>query len=240
MAEILVWPHELLQPENTIADVVPFTRTGGRVIGGAKPAYRTDLGHWRIDLENVLVSSPEQRRAWDAISTYLGGSSGRIAVPIWTLDSAPYANADCGWEEDILVPHSDGTPFSDGTGYMQSPISIISHGVTGIGATVMSMRIINGAADIAGTRFSHRHGAYKVGQVLDITGDIWTVRVTPSIAALIPAGADLEFHRPTCVCNLEADTGMRRGMRHDGVELLSVSFIEDILYWNEVAEGSIT
>lgn len=240
MADILVWPHELLQPENTVADVVPFTRTGGRVIGGAKPAYRTDLGHWRIDLENVLVSSPEQRRTWDAISTYLSGSSGRIAVPIWTLDSAPYASAECGWEDDILVPHSDETPFSDGTLYWQSPISIVTHGVTGIGATVMSMRIIEAGADISGARFSHEHAAYKIGQVLDVVGDVWTVRITPSIAALIPAGADLEFQRPTCVCNLVTDTGMRRGMRHDGVELLSVSFVEDTRYWNDLAAGIIT
>ncbi|MCP8895353.1 hypothetical protein KYK29_10445 [Shinella daejeonensis] len=237
MVEVLVWPHELLQPENTIADVVPFTRTGGRVIGGAKPAYRTDLGHWRIDLENVAVSSPEQRRAWDAISTYLGGSSGRIAVPIWTLDSAPYANAECGWEEDILVPHSDGTPFSDGTLYMQSPISIVSQGVAAVGATVVSVRVINAGPDLAGTRFSYNHAAYKVGQVLDVAGDVWTVRITPSIAAIIPDGVDLEFHRPTCVCNLVSDTGMRRGMRHDGVEFLSVSFIEDVRYLNDLAAG---
>lgn len=240
MSEILIWPHELLQPSDTLADVVPFTRSGGRAIGGAKPAYRTDLGHWRIDLQNVAISSPDHRRAWDAISVYLGGSSGRIAVPIWTLDSAPYVNAECGWEDDVLVPHSDGTPFSDGTLYEQSPIAIKSVGVTAIGATVMSMRIINGAPDLAGTRFSYNHAAYKIGQVLDVAGDVVTVRTTPSIAALIPAGADLEFHRPTCVCNLVSDTGMRRGMRSDGVEFLSVSFIEDVRYFNDLAAGLIT
>lgn len=238
MAEILVWPYRLLKPASNPADVVPFTRGGGRVIGGASPAYRTDLGHWRVDLENVTLVTPAQKRAWDAISAYLGGKSGRIAVPIWAMDTAPYAS---GLEEsDILVPHSDGTTFGDGTEYLQSPISIISQGVTGIGATVMSMRIIDGADDLSGTRFSYNHAAYKISQVLDVVGDVWTVRITPSVAAIIPDGVDLEFHRPTCLCNLVSDTGMRRGMNADRIETYSVSFIEDVLYWNQLAAGIIT
>lgn len=238
MADILVWPHALLKPSDTLADVVPFTRTGGRVIGGAKPAYRTDLGHWRIDLNNVALVSAAQKRAWDAISVYLSGSSGRIAVPVWARDTAPYASGQM--EDDILVPHSDGSTFSDGSMYMQSPISVVSVGTTAIGATVMSMRVIAGAQDLSGARFSYQHAAYKIGQVLDVAGDIWTVRITPSVAALIPTGADLEFHRPTCVCNLDKDTGMRRGMRADRVEFYSVSFVEDTRYWNDLAAGIIT
>lgn len=237
MAGVLIWPHNLLVPRATMADVVPFTRSGGRSIGGTKPAYRTDLGHWRIDLENVVIHTIAQRRAWDAISTYLGGSSGRIAVPIWTLDTAPYASGEP--EGDILVPHSDGSSFSDGSLYQQSPISIVSVGVTGIGATVMSMRVIHGAQDISGTRFSFEHAGYKTGQVLSVEGDVWTVRITPSVAALIPAGAELEFHRPTCVCNLLSDTGMARGANIERIEFRSVSFIEDTRYWNDLAEGVI-
>jgi len=238
MSEVLRWPSSLLVPFDTMADVVPFTRSGGRVIGGAKPAYRTDLGYWRVDLNGIALSTAQQKRAWDAISTYLGGSSGRIAVPVWTRDTAPYASGAA--EEDILVPHSDDSTFSDGSMYLQSPISVVSVGATAIGATVMSMRVIAGAQDLSGTRFSYRHAAYKVGQVLDIAGDTWTVRITPSVAELIPAGADLEFHRPTCVCNLDKDIGMRRGMRADGVEFYSVSFAEDVRYWNDLAAGIIT
>lgn len=240
MARIIEWPADLLQPENTIVDVVPFTRTGGRAIGGAKPAYRTDLGYWRVDLENVAIWTKAQRRTWDAISALLGGSSGRIAVPIWSMDSAPYRVDQCRWSPDVLVPHSDDTPFDDGSLYWQSSISIKSAGVTGIGATVMSMRIIDASPDISGARFSYEHAAYKVAQILDVADDIITVQITPAVAALIPNDADLEFHRPTCVCNLDTDTGMRRGMRHDGVELISVSFIEDTRYWNDLAAGIIT
>ncbi len=234
---VIVWPEKLLSPLECRAYLVPFTRSGGRTLGGVKPSTRTDLGHWRIDIIGVPMHGQDKRRTWDAISAYLGGSSGRIAVPAWAMDSAPYAS---GKEEPLIeVPHSDGSTFSDGSEYQQNAISVVSVGVTAIGATVMSMRLINGAADLAGVRFSYNHALYQTGQVVSVEDDIWTVRITPSVRELIPAGADLEFDRPTCVCNLVEDDGMQRSMNADRFERASVSFIEDTYYWNMVALGLV-
>jgi hypothetical protein len=235
MSEVLIWPADLLVPENTDADVVPFNTSSGRMIGGAKPSYNKGDGFWKIELQNIVLMSPEQRRTWDAISVHLKGSAGRIAVPIWSMDSAPYPNSDCGWEDESHITHSDGSGFSDGTTYLQSPISIVAHGVAGAGLTVMKMRLINAGADITGSRFSYRHAAYKIGQVVEIVDDVWTVYITPPIAMTIPDGADLEFHRPTCIAKLENDTGMKRGMKANGFESLSVTFLEDVEYWVELA-----
>jgi len=153
------------------------------------------------------------------------------------MDSAPYAS---GKEEPLIeVPHSDGSSFSDGSQYQQNAISVVSVGVTAIGATVMSMRLINGAADLSGVRFSYNHALYQTGQVVSVEDDIWTVRITPSVRELIPAGADLEFDRPTCVCNLMEDAGMQRSMNADRFERASVSFVEDTFYWNQVALGLV-
>ena len=232
---IIVWPHKLLTPEECRAYPNPFTRSGGRTLGGVKPSYRTDLGHWAIELVNVPLVTTPQKRTWDAIDTYLGGSSGRIAVPAWAMDSAPY---ESGQEEpEIHVPHSDGSTFSDGSEYQQSAISVVSVGVTALGATVMSMRIIKGAADLSGVRFSYNHALYKTGQVVSVEDDVWTVRITPQVRELIPAGADLEFDRPTCVCNLVEDAGMRRAINADRIEMVSVSFVEDTDYWYKLRAG---
>lgn len=232
---VIVWPEKLLSPLECRAYLVPFTRSGGRTLGGVKPSTRTDLGHWRIDILGIPMHGQGKRRTWDAISAYLGGSSGRIAVPAWAMDSAPYAS---GKEEPLIeVPHSDGSTFSDGSEYQQNAISVVSVGVTAIGATVMSMRLINGVADLSGVRFSYNHALYQTGQVVSVEDDIWTVRITPSVRELIPAGADLEFDRPTCVCNLVDDDGMQRSMNADRFERASVSFIEDTDYWWRVAEG---
>nr|CAD6417690.1 hypothetical protein REQ54_01739 [Rhizobium sp. Q54] len=232
---VIVWPEKLLSPLESRAYLVPFTRSGGRTLGGVKPSTRTDLGHWRIDILGIPMHGQDKRRTWDAISAYLGGSSGRIAIPAWAMDSAPYAS---GKEEPLIeVPHSDGSTFSDGSQYQQNAISVVSVGVTAIGATVMSMRLINGAADLSGVRFSYNHALYQTGQVVSVEDDIWTVRITPSVRELIPAGADLEFDRPTCVCNLMEDDGMQRSMNADRFERSSVSFVEDTYYWSQVALG---
>jgi len=234
---VIVWPEKLLSPLECRAYLVPFTRSGGRTLGGVKPSTRTDLGYWRVDIIGVPLHGQDKRRTWDAISAYLGGASGRIAVPAWAMDSAPYAS---GKEEPLIeVPHSDGSTFSDGSAYQQNSISVVSVGVTAIGATVMSMRLINGAADLSGVRFSYNHALYQTGQVVSVEDDIWTVRITPSVRELIPAGADLEFDRPTCVCNLMDDAGMQRSMNADRFERASVSFVEDTWFWNQRALGLI-
>jgi hypothetical protein len=234
---MMVWPEKLLSPLECRAYLMPFTRSGGRTLGGVKPSTRTDLGYWRVDIVGVPLHDKHERRAWDAIGAILGGSSGRIAVPAWSMDSAPYAS---GREEPLIsVPHSDGSTFSDGSQYQQSAISVVSVGVTAIGATLMSMRLINGAPDLAGVRFSYNHALYQTGQVVSVEDDIWTVRISPSVRELIPDGADLEFDRPTCVCNLLEDNAFQRPINADRFSRESVSFVEDTWYWNQVALGLI-
>jgi len=235
MSDILVWPEELLSPLECRAYLNPFTRSGGRTLGGTKPSVRTDLGHWRIDLVGIPASSAAQRRTWDAIGQYLGGTSGRIAVPAWAMDSAPYAS---GKEEPFgFVPHDDDTLFDDDTPYEQGAISIKSVGVTGLMATTMSLRIIHGAPDLSGVRFSYEHALYQTGRVLSVVDDIWTVSISPAVRAVIPTGADLEFDRPTCICNLLEDDGVQRSMNADRFERLSLSFVEDTKYWADVVMG---
>lgn len=234
---ILIWPSQLLMPAACRVSLNPFTRSGGRTLGGIKPSVRTDLGHHTIDLLDIPLHTVAQRRAFDAIGSALGGSSGLIAVPAWAIDSAPYASGQT--EPLIDVPHDDGATFSDGTRYRQGAISVISQGVTPIGATVMSMRLINGDEDLSGVRFSYRHALYTTGQAISIEGDVWTVRVAPSIAELIPSESDLEFDRPTCICNLAEDNGLQRAVNSARFDQVSVSFVENTDYWYKLAKGLI-
>lgn len=234
---IPLWPAELLCPLESRAWLVPFTRSGGRTLGGVSPATRTDLGFWRVDLAGIPLHGVDRRRAWDAIDAMLSGAAGRIAVPAWSIDSAPYASGR--EEEPGALPHEDGAVFSDGARYSQGAISVLSYGVTGVGATVISLRLVHGAADLSGVRFSYRHALYKTGQVLSVDGDIWTVLVTPSIRETIPAGADLEFDRPTCLCRLAEDTGLRRSITAERFERTNASFVEDTDYWYLLAKGLV-
>lgn len=229
VANVIVWPHAVLIPAEIRPNIVPFTRSGGRSIGGIEPVTRTDRGFWSIDMERVALHDRATRQTWEAISEMLGGRAGIIAVPVWSFATAPYV--DGIRLEPLSLPHSDGSRFSDGSGYRQRRIIIKSADAVAIGATSIRLQIINADPNLVGVRFSYEHGLYKTGPVTLISGDYWTVPITPAARTVIPAGADLEFDMPTCLCRLEVDRGMDAGLNANGFTDPSVSFVEATDQW---------
>jgi hypothetical protein len=240
MVDIIAWPICVLRPQQISPNLVPFTRTGGKSLGGVERSVRTDLGFWSIAYNNVILQNRDRDQwlTWQAIRQKLAGRVGLVAVPVRSSLSAPYASG--AFEATGEVPHDDDTPFNDDTAYEQNAISIVSEGLTPIGSTVIRLRIINAAANLAGVRFSFNNALYETGPAIDIDGDVWTVPIWPTVRELIPSGSDLEFDRPTCLCRLADDRGM--DLQADAVKKStypSVSFLEATDYWNDLALGLI-
>ena len=239
MANIIVWPHCVLRPQQMAANIVPFTRSGGTTLGGITPSMRTDLGYWSIDYSNVVMQNKArtQWQTWSAIRQKLGGRSGLIAVPVRASLSAPYASGS--FEASAETTHSDGALFEDDASYVQGAISVRTVGVTAVGATTIRMKIIHAADNLVGVRFSYNHALYETGPVIGIDGDVWEVPISPTVRELIPDGADLEFDQPTCLCHLAEDRGM--DVPQDAVAknvYPSVRFSEATDYWNSLAIGA--
>jgi len=233
----LLWPKYQLPPEASSSDVTAFSRSGGPSLTNLNPATRTDRGAWKIELNGILMVDRGRRRTLDAISTYLGGRSGLIAVPIWAFDVNPFLTGDGRTIQDG-VTFSDGTTFSDGSTFAASrEIIAKTSGVTALSATSIVIDMQNGAADLTGVKFSWMHTAYKTGRALDVTGTLWTVEITPAIRLAIPSGAELNFDDPTCLCRLSSDDGLRRGTNAAGHDTVSVSFDEATDYWSNLAAG---
>lgn len=237
MADILTWPRDLLVPKECRPNIVPFTRTGGRSLGGVQPSVRTDLGFWMVELNGLLLDTSAKERTFEAIKDILSGSSGRIAVPVYAFKRAPYISGS--YEPPIEVPHDDTAPFDDGTEYLQGAISVVTVGNTPIGATTITVKVIRGDYSLSGVLFSYQHALYRTGQILSQDGDTFTLKISPTVRDLIPAASDLEFDQPTCLCNLSDDSGMVSGETAEGYELVSVSFNEDTNYWNLLALGLV-
>lgn len=237
MINILDWPADALPPAEVMANLVPFTRSGGRSLGGIERTTRTDRGYWQITLDQIPVSEPAQRRVWNALRTGLGGRAGLIAVPVWSFFSAPYASGK--YEAEASLPHDDGSTFSDGSTYSQGAIDIEMASYAPLGATVVSLRLIN-AASAAGIRFSYQHALYETGPIIDEPGqNVFQVSVFPAIRAPIPANAQIEVDEPTCLCHLAEDRGMDQ---QEGISMLqrrSVTFVEAIDFWNDLALGEV-
>lgn len=229
---MIEWPICVLRPQSFSANVVPFSRSGGRTLGGIEPSTRTDLGFWEINYGNVVLRNNrrQQWQTWQAIRQYLGGRAGLIAVRVRASLAAPYSSG--AFEPSIETPHSDESLFSDDTPYVQGAISVVTEGVTAVGATQIKLRVINAASNLVGVRFSYQHALYETGPVIAVDGDLWTLPIWPSVRATIPAGADLEFDSPTCLCHLAEDRGM--DIPQDAItkfSLPSVTFTEATDYW---------
>ncbi len=237
MADIVIWPRDLLIPKECRPNLVPFTRTGGRSLGGVMPTVRTDLGFWSIELNGLLLETRAKMRTFEAIKDMLGGSAGSVAVPIYAFDRAPYV--DGIYLPPATVPHDDETPFDDGAEYQQGQISIISVGLTPLGATTIRLSVLQGDTNLDGVFFSYNHALYRTGRIIEQDGSVVTMKISPTVREVIPDGAALEFDQPTCLCTLADDRGMDNGSNINGYDLVSVTFSEDTDYWNQLALGLI-
>ncbi len=238
MSDFIHWPAALLTPGEILPNPVPFTRSGGRTINGIERGTRTDRGFWHIAMVDVVLHETAQRRTWNAIRTALGGRAGLLVIPVWSFDTAPYISGQT--EPDIYVPHSDQTPFSDGTLYRQGSISINTVENVPIGATTIKLQLLHAEPDLAGIRFSYRHALYETGPAVSISGSVWEVSIFPAVRAPIPAGSELEVNLPTCLVHLEDDRGMDISLNAIQITERSLSFVEATDYWSDLAAGLIT
>ena len=231
----IVWPEDVLSPNSLQANIVPFSRIGGRTLTARAKTTRTDRGFWRVELSGIHLGSSHERRAWQAIRSTLAGRAGLIAVPVWSFDSAPYLNGCI--ENRVCTPFSQGECFEDGSSFEDASICVQTVDDIPLGATVCRLRLINGEADLSGVRFSYGNALYETGQLLDLEDDIFTVRLAISCRAPIPAGVELEFDRPTCLCRLADDSAMDLALSHHGNDIVSVAFTEAVDFWSDFAAG---
>lgn len=241
MVDIVHWPYDLLRPERTRVSSAPYSRAGGRTLGGLQSAVRTDRGFWRIRLENVGLRSADMRRTWGAIDTALAGLPGLIVVPAWSHDVAPYADPDCNRVPPLVEAlHDDDTPFDDDTPYVQGQIDMEMAAFAPTGATVVTIRIIAGAAEPSGIRFSYQHALYRTGRILQqVSANSWQVELATAVRMAIPAGVKLNADRPSCLCHLASDEGMAVDFSGFSPDTATVEFVEAVDFWNQLALGMV-
>lgn len=230
---IIYWPGEVLAPKTIRPNPMPFTRGGGRSLGGISRNVRTDRGFWEIEYLDINLTGRDERRCWNAIRTMLNGTSGLIAVPVWSFDTAPYVSGE--FEEPIFTPHSDGTVFSDGSSHYQGKIYVTCALAASISQTTIKLDLGDAAPNLVGVRFSYLNAFYETGPAISVVGTIWEVPIFPAIRAPIPLGTRLEFDRPHCLVRLENDRAMDVSLDYSTSDMVSVKFLEATDYWNDQA-----
>lgn len=232
---LVVWPPAVLRPSGVAARPRPRSVGGGPTIGGSERTIRVDRGSWHVSYRGVLVSTVAQRRVWTAIRVGLGGRPGLLALPVWSYDVVPLP-AGVNLEGRLLVPHSDGSSFSDGALYSQPAVRVVTVGAIARGATSATLRIVHGVGELAGIRFSYNHALYETGFPTAVSGSDWTVPLFPAVRATIPAGAELELGMPTCLVHLATDDAMDIDFDITRVARPTVEFVEATNVWAALEE----
>lgn len=236
MVDFVHWPASALTPQSSPFDPRPFTRSGGRSLGGIGRYTRTDLGYWVGSYNGVAFrrgQRSEQAREWNKLRTAIRGQAGLVVVPV----CATHFWAAPGFSDfaSALYTHDDDTTFDDDTHYSEGAVHIEMAAFAPLGSTVVTLRLVD-APTAEGIRFSYQHAMYETGALIEQTGaDTYRVPIFPAIRQAIPADAWLEADRPTLLCRLASDAEMDIAFGAGGMPRPTVNFVEAVDFWNDLA-----
>lgn len=186
--------------------VVGTELDGGTSLSGiSEPVQIDGGGYWQADFSNGAFGGRQDDRrsltlAWRAINAGLSGGQ-QASVLFNDRHHQPITSGGS------LVPHSDDTPFSDGSEYLSGGASAtvlaVNNGQTaGLNATSIDIAITSDRPLIGGERFTHVHPvwgdrAYEIYDIQTVVGGL-RIKFQPPIRGGIAVGDALDFDNVRC------------------------------------------
>ncbi|AJY44662.1 hypothetical protein [Martelella endophytica] len=231
--------HDFLKPSRVAANVVGNVISGGA--NGVGESITMDLscgGMVTYELDaNASSRNMEVHNYLDWLSARLNGGFRFINVPIWTDAKGPFPVLD-GKKRAIIkgIPHSDGSLFSDGSGYSQATVWGEVTENAALNAGILKMRVYGLSRPLQWSDwFSIYHAdkkgwrAYRHWEVLsatDETNPVYTLALQPPLRAAVPAGTRVEFARPLCAMKFAADFNLPSETPGNYVRQVTLKFVE--------------
>lgn len=210
----IYWPSILL-PQEVTPHLMPMSGFGPPSSGGLRQVVSNDAGFWQMTLGGVPIRTADQVREWRWLVAAGQGGIEDIIVGLFDCRQAPRPFAGRG-VEDVGIPHSDGSTFSDGAGYSQSLVRMTLHADAALRATSITVNII-----IAGR--VKRGMFFSIGDRLHIITSAPTISVAggdlgagqrisfnflPPLREAVTAGDVVEMGKPKATMRLaSADAG---------------------------------
>lgn len=201
----------VLVPQSVMFRLKPMNIRGPMTFSGKSQVVGTDAGFWVATLSNFVIRSPEQIREWRALVADLQGGLNDLVIGAFDCRQTPRYNGLPPVKGGI--PHSDGSFFSDGTGYRQSTIKVSVAAPAGRRSTTLSLTIEQAGPLMRGMYFtiwSYAGGVmlprmYMITKPVEIDGSAVTVTFLPPLRAAVDAGDDVDFADPCAAMNLAND-----------------------------------
>jgi hypothetical protein len=212
------WPATLvpramtIQPPRRTQSLTTSLTDFVQVVPTIRAPFSVTLDFDQIEGPDVL--------AWRAMEALLEGRANTVRLPLFDLW---YRASDAAIGTGV-VPHSDGTYFSDGTGYLTDDLSgVLVSGVQGQ-RTITADFGSYGRLLEAGLYFGLGEHPY-IASGVSWSGSVATIRCSPTLREDYDL-VELKL-KPTMIARLASDDGMAlklQNLRHGAP---SVTFIED-------------
>lgn len=215
---------DFIKPKRMSFDIAASGIDGGRNLANQSISADTSGGGFVVGAyENCWVQSPEEHEYANWISARLNGSFRFINVPIKTDWMGPFPVLD-RWPVPIIqgITHSDGSLFSDGSGYSQATVWGSTRASAALNAGVISMRVYGASRPLRWSDwFSIYHGtrmgwrAYRYWEVQSMSDEFsatvsgatmlcrdYTLAISPPLREAVATNIRIEIARPRFVGKL--------------------------------------
>jgi len=201
------WPRTLA-PLNCDVNLAPRPVGGTPALAGGTQWVQSEAGAWVVNYDSIAVSSPAARKLFKAMALQINGPGTPIVLPIRSSGLAPWPVVA---GQDIksygMLPFSDGSRFSDGSGWRQPVIAAMLSGDVGMGDTALTIQVDVGGEVEAGMGFSlpgdRYHEIAAVGsRTVSGSSALYGVSILPELRADYAAGMLCNFERPTLLAEL--------------------------------------
>jgi hypothetical protein len=237
------FPRALLRERRNAWNLAGVAAAGGTTAASVSTLVRSDGGgFWTCTMSDVSLSGRsgvsdrgKQRQKistllWRAVRQICDGGVNSVVVPRNDALFTP-------WPEGIArdagsdIPHSDGSLFSDGSGYYQPTIDIVTADAAILRATSMDIEISLAGDLLGGEAFSIEHPTagwrlYEIATVLATSESTANITFKPPLREAVDAGTQIEFDRPRCAMRLLQPSSMNLTVQPWTFNSASVDFVE--------------
>jgi hypothetical protein len=199
-----------LAPASVSIDVLGSSISGGRNgVGESQTIEMSGGGLLAATYTDCKLTEPEQYEYVNWLGARLNGGFRYVNVPIITDWYGPFASKK---PKITDIPHSDGSYFSDTSGYSQATVYGEITQAAALNAGIIKMRVYGLSRPLRWSDwFSIYHEtkgwrAYRYWEVLDATDEanpVYTLALAPPLREAVTVGTRVEFARPRFVAKFK-------------------------------------
>lgn len=221
------WPAILSPRSGRFSLGAGAARSGGRTLSGSVRMTSWQAGGiWRATFSGIPLVTPEKILLAEAIEAILDGGAQPMAIPRWPGLRAPTSRG-------APVPHSDDTPFSDGSLYSGGGIpGVLTANASLFGTTISfswagPTHLLGGDFEVTSPEGPRLH---RIKRFLSRSGTsgafTYQVEISPPLRCDLLIGADMNFADPHCIMRLANPEAFAATLQMNRYGFIDAEFVE--------------